>query len=216
MALTGNANVVIQTLNDNALRYTAKLLYHTANGTQESDALKVNVATLTGKVFSIDTNTVVVGYGFAPGETVTGETSNATAVVLDWSGGNILRLVNATGIFEAGENIIAGRFNTTIVANSINIGTYRTAIRGLIWDIHTVGAKVELAWGNSSAKVAAMTLSGQGSIGGKYQFPTIITNDVPATDGNLYLSTFGLAANSGYTLIVELSKGEGFGQPPIH
>ena len=79
MAITsGTANVHI--LTESAQHATVRCLYYTSNGTDESDVLKVNTATLTHKTVALTTaNRTGI---FQPGDTVTGASSGKTAQIV--------------------------------------------------------------------------------------------------------------------------------------
>jgi len=107
---TGTANVHI--LTESAQHVTVRCVYFTSDGTDESDVLKVNTATLTHKTVALTTATRL-GV-FQSGDTVTGLTSGTTAQIVEWrSTANTLIITNASGGFTNGENIRTTVTNST-------------------------------------------------------------------------------------------------------
>ena len=207
---------------DTADRAVFKFLYH-AGGTpaQESDVLKVNTATLSYRTVTLTTaNTALPlnSYYFVPGEQVVGATSNAYGRVVSWKaptstvgGEGQLRVVVESGTFQA-ENITGTRLNRTIAVASVVVPTYIVEITGLLWAISSPAAKVGLQWQDGAGYKHLITLAGTGSFG-KNLFPgAVLPNHAAAPTGNLHISTYNMAANDGYSLIVEVRKTKGFAQ----
>ena len=114
MAITsGTANV--QILIDTSSRLVARFLYFTSNGANETDSLKINVATLSSRAFSLvvaNSNVYV-----QPGAVVVGSTSNAQAVVSEWNKAvNTAVITNLTGNTAFADNeVLTFTFgNTTL------------------------------------------------------------------------------------------------------
>jgi hypothetical protein len=223
MAITGStANV--QILIDTPTRTVAKFLYHTATGVDETDALKVNVATLAYGAHTLvlrDTTPVVI-----PGAVVTGATSNASAYVVDWQRAtNTVLVTSLTGNTAFADNeVLTFTFgSTTATVNSAASGAFATPVRNLditsIWySIAPNNMVVELEFGGAYANSTvyystAMLLAGSGYFG-KNALPAQVDNAVLNPTGNFYISTHNAQNKASYTVIVEFRKTTGFAAVP--
>ena len=222
MALTANSNTV-QIISDSSSKTVVKMTLVAATGAlNESDQLKVNVATLVGRTLVLQTTNGAVsatGSGFVPAERVVGGTSGAIGYVKDWvppsaTANGVLTIVIDSGTFQSSETLTGDRGYAPTILN-ITTPTYVAHVAAVEWAI-SGSALVALEYANSSGKVQACVLSGQGSLGKNAGIATSLKNAVPNTDGNLYVSTANVAANGGYTLIVELHKGQGFAGKPVY
>lgn len=218
MSITNTANSV-QILSDTATRTVVKCIYFTSDSTVETDVLKVNVETLTYRTF---TTVLQSKPPVRAGQTVTGGTSNATAIVSDWiSTTNTVVVTQFSGntAFAQNEVLTFTYGNTTIAtANTVASGSaFGTPARILditsVWYSVDTDMTVQLGFGgnNGSAYVApSMFLTGSGYFG-KNALPAQVLNDATAPTGNFYISSaIESGRQGGYTVIVEFRKSKGF------
>lgn len=206
---------LIQILEDNHSYTVVKCLFHTTTANDEVDALKINVATLIGqtRVLTLTANSSA----WVPGEMITGNTTSATAFVKDWAPAtNALTVVLGTGTLSNTEGITGDMLKRTAAINgTITIPQHLVDIRSILWNI-TAPAKIEVEWGLANGSFSpAITLAESGYFG-ENSLPSQIKNDATGPNGNIYVSTHGLTAKGGYSLILELSKQAGFAQRPIY
>lgn len=222
MALA-NTVAINQVLEDGSSRVMTKHIYHANTAVQEADVLKVNVATLSSRTLILNTTNAAAGmvqYGFVPGEMVTGNTSNAHGFVIGWvppvgANGGILTVMVANGTFSGTEQVTGDRMKTTMPLASVTDPTHLIHIESIWWSVQGTG-KVEVEWGGAgSTYKTAMVLAGEGYWGDN-ALNGIISNDIASPNGNVYVSTHGLAAGGGYSLILRFQKGAGFAQHPIY
>ena len=221
MAITsGTANVHI--LTESAQHATVRCLYYTSNGTDESDVLKVNTATLTHKTVALTTaNRTGI---FQPGDTVTCASSGKTAQIVEWRrSANTIVVTNASGSFTDGENLTTTITNSTAALASSNASlnlVRELAIRS-IWYSIDPDMTVELAFkggnldaGSSQPIIPAVLLSGSGYFGKNALAGQIISNAQgigTSADGSFYISTYTTSsAKAAYTVIVDLVKLRGY------
>lgn len=224
MSITNTANSV-QILTDTAHRVVAKCIYFTDNATGETDALKVNVETLSCRTF---TTALRSRPPIRPGVTLTGETSNATAIVTQWDPAtNTAVITNFSGNTALAQNeVLTFRFGSTTIATANTVASssaFVTPTRILditsVWYAVDPQMTVQLGFGgnNGSPYVApAMFLTGSGYFG-KNALPVQIANGATSPTGNLYISTSsqnGASTHGAYTIIVELHKRVGFAVNP--
>lgn len=222
MAITsGTANV--QILIDTSSRLVARFLYFTSNGANETDSLKINVATLSSKAFSLVVANSKVNV--LPGALVVGATSNAHAIVSEWNKAvNTAVITNLTGntAFADNETLTFTFGNTTLgTCNSKSSSAFLTPARNLditsVWYSISAGMTVELGFGGAHANslpyvAPSMLLSGAGYFG-KNALPAQLDNPVLNPTGNFYISTYndGAVSNTlSYTVITEFRKTAGF------
>lgn len=220
MALSANTDI-IQILEDSPDSATVLLMHHTTTASQETDALKINVATLEGRVLTLVTSNVTPGQAdFIPGETVTADPSGAEGYVLSWTPSSLtangsLVVGIVSGAFANGDTVTGARYGAEVEVVDTVVPDYTMHITGAWWTL-SPGARVELEWkGNTVFSTALLLMSETGSLSKNQMESTTILNRAESPrDGNLYLTTLGLTANSGYSILLELRKGEGFASRP--
>jgi hypothetical protein len=220
---TGTANV--QIIKDTADKLVAKFLYFTSNGTDESDALKVNVETLAARTFILEVQNANVV--FVPGETILGATSNATARVTEWDKATKkITVVGLTGntAFADGETISTRVYNTGNTALKAS-GAQTTPPRVLdiagIWYSIDPDMTVEIGFGgvyaNTTPFVAPVILLSGAGYYGKNALPGLLTNAMLNATGHVYTSTYTTtSAKAAYSVVVEFHKTKGFAQIPTY
>tara|TARA_R110000868_G_scaffold79604_35_gene226515 strand:+ start:11792 stop:12469 length:678 start_codon:yes stop_codon:yes gene_type:complete len=215
---TGTANV--QIILDTDSKLIAKFLYFTSNGTDEADALKINVETLAARTFVLEVQNANTGV-FVPGETILGQTSNATARVVEWKKAEKkLTVVNLTGntAFTDGETIRTTLYNTSNTALKAS-GAQTTPPRTLdvsgIWYSVDPDMTVELGYGgvyaNTTPFVAPVILLSGAGYYGKNALPGLLPNAMLNATGHVYTSTYTTtSAKAAYSVVVEFRKTKGF------
>jgi hypothetical protein len=162
-------------------------------------------------------------YGFVPGEPLTGLTSGAIGYVRDWNPSiGRLNVVVDSGTFAAAETVQGNTFNNSIIVASIIVPTYVVDVTSVTYSVTGANAKVALEWANSSASVTMTTLSGSGYIGRNnnnnlsMRFTLAQVPALTNPNGNIYISTYGIPAKGGYSVLLELRKAAGFAQRPVY
>lgn len=218
MSITNTANSV-QILSDSATRTVVKCIYFTSDATEETNVLKVNVETLAYRTF---TTVLQARVPVRAGQTITGATSNATAIVSEWNAstntivftnfsGNTAFAQNEVLTFTYGNSTIAAA-NTVASASAFGTPTRILDITSVWYSVDT-DMTVQLGFGgdNGSPYVApAMFLTGSGYFG-KNALPAQVLNDATSPTGNFYISSAVQGSSKGgYTVIVEFRKRQGF------
>lgn len=221
MAFTSNS-AQTQILLDNSSQLLAKFMYYTADGTDETDVLKINVETLACRTFELTVANTANAY-FQTGDVVIGATSNARAYIADWNRAtNTATVVNITGntAFTNTESITIDRTQHTVPLNLFTVPARDMNIES-IWYSIDGDMSVELGfngvYANSTAYVhPSMLLAGSGYFG-KNALPAEVLNNALNKTGNFSISTYTTSTQkASYTLIVEFRKNKGFAQRPIH
>jgi len=99
---------------------------------------------------------------------------------------------------------------TNAVGSQFNLAPYNVAVSRLEYTI-SPGAMVNLAWQGSTSNVPFLTLFGSGEIdttqGVSQAFdPSVSGLGGVGHTGNIVLSTINMAANAGYTIIIDIKK----------
>lgn len=207
--------VTTQTIHDSVVRAVVNLT-NTSDGTGETNVLKVNAAALTGAVKLM---TVAAGANtFKIGETVfTGNsTSNSTATVADvneartvWT---LINVSDANGHFINGATVTgATTTKTRAQSGALASGTYRLSATRIVYNVSN-DASVKLLWGGTS-NGTAIILTGSGIHDLSAQGLALKPSETDTPNGNLLVTTVGFAANSTYSVLVELKKTSGYAQP---
>lgn len=233
-------SATVQILKDTAEALIVKLTMEQADGTPEAHVEKINVATLSCLTYllNFDGNVASVGQnGFIPGERINGANSNAEAVVVRYQPeSNTLYVVNLTGnsTFANGE-VVTGRMSnshvTLAVANT-QVAPARSLDFESIWFSVAESGRLSLEWegliaqnsnvANTNAYfVTAATLFesgyfGKNALAALFPQQTLAVNGSVTFTGNgsIAVSTLGLVANGGYTVVLEMRKGSGFSPIP--
>lgn len=202
-----------QTLVDTARRHVLKRV-NVAN--TETSALVVNAAALncSTSILSLTANTL----NFRPGELVNAASGgsgyvqsivNATAVVL----------YNATGTWTAATNVTGNVSGTVRVQSGSLAATTKTLqVARVIYDVGgLLESKVQLEWegtGGGANNRTIAVLSGQGVLELDTHAARVVNNANSAT-GNIILSTINWTGNTHYTLLLDVSKLDGYENPTM-
>lgn len=221
MAFTSNT-AQTHVLLDTSTQLLAKFMYYSADGTAESDVLKVNVETLSCRTFEL-TIANTANAAFQPGDLVTGVTSNNTGYVSEWRRTtNTLVITETSGAFANAEVLTLNRTSNLVPTT----GTVVTPARALeitsVWHAITgTNMSVELGfngvYANNTAYIhPTMMLAGNGYFG-KNALSGSIPSPALNSTGNFSISTYQQGTGkASYTLIVQFRKGQGFSQRPIY
>jgi len=215
MASTANVQFIV----DTDKKTTVKCVYFTTDGTQEASALKVNVATLKARVWTLTVNVAAVNataqLGFTPGEKFTTNDANVGYVVDYTRAANVgtLRVVGANGAttFASAANLTSNATALSVGIDAAAGGTPLVSIAGLSYSI-SPGGVMQVQWGGTTNSDAVI-LTGTGYMG-KNELSAPVLNNNGAATGNLIISTYGLANNGGYTVVFELHKVRGWSSKP--
>lgn len=216
MPLAANtANVAILHEDSNHARVSMWLYQNTAG--DESDVLKVNTATLTSRLVTL--NFTAAAKNYLQGEQVSGNTSAAVGFVRDYQQlTGKLNVVMSSGVFQNGDLVTGATSGETAVINTITTPTYVVDVDS-VWYSVLSPALVALEWGNSTPSFASFAmLSGNGFLT-KQNLPGRFASSVsglPNPNGNIYISTYGVGAKGGYHIIIDLHKAAGFSQRPVY
>lgn len=220
MAFTTNS-AQTQILLDNSTQLVAKFMYYTADGTDESNVLKVNVETLACRTFLL-TVANTANAAFQPGDLVTGVTSGKTGYVCDWQlSTNTLAITQTDGTFTNGESLRIDRTQKTVPTTGNVVTPARNINIESVWYTIDGDMSVELGfngvYANNDPYVhPAMMLSGTGYFG-KNALPAEVMNAALNPTGNFSISTYTTSsAKASYSVIVEFRKNKGFAQRPIY
>jgi hypothetical protein len=220
-ALTANTTIV-QILKDTPTEVVARLFLHQNPAGDESSVLKINCETLSYRTFVLVHNQARVA-GLQAGDKVIGATSGAVGYVVEQPAANQVLVTNVTGAFSAAEVVNGTRStpNATFTTSSAVVTPARLlSIRSASWMLTSnnqqVEAKAGLEFANSTVFSTALMLSEVGDFGEAASgwaktkiFPLPVN-----PNGNLYVSTYGIPANGGYHIFVELRKEQGFAPVP--
>lgn len=213
MALTANSSN-IQIIKDDASHVVARLRFFQATAGQQSDELAVNAASVAWRttVLTLDDDDRVQDH-FIVGDQIVGGTSGAVGYVTNWIPNTSLTVTVESGTFQA-ETITNQRNAQTATVNAVTQPSRLLHITAAEYSVST-GAMAALEYANSTSKYAACVVSGQGYLG-KNHLAAPLKNDIPNSDGNIYVSTAGIGANGGYTIVIEVRKSDGYAAKPVY
>jgi hypothetical protein len=195
---------------------------HQDTAGDESSVLKINCETLAYRTLVL-THSAARVTGFLPGDKVVGATSGATGFLVEQPAANQVLVTNVTGTFGAAEVVNGTRTspNVSFTTSAAVITPARLlSIKSASWSVTSnnqqVEAKAGLEFANSTVFSTALMLSEVGDFGEAASgwaktkiFPLPVN-----PNGNLYVSTYGIPANGGYHIFVELRKEQGFAPVP--
>lgn len=204
----------VQVIADTERRHVVKRIN---SGNTESAALVVNAAALSYAVLTI--TTAASSNTFKIGEIVTTSNGAGSATVQD--------VINATAFTIV--NITTGAFNDTGVitgatsqrsrtqSGSPTADTYNLNVSRILYDIkgQTGAEKVTLLWEGTGGDANNRTIAILGN-SGVLELDTHaarINNNANTPTGNILVTTDGWDANAHYTLILDVSKREGYAGP---
>jgi hypothetical protein len=201
--------------------------------TGETHTEKVNCAALVAAVHDLTTdgNSAISlsDNGWVPGETVVGNTSGVQAQVVAWNyTSNVLSVTHlqANGsntAFANGESVRGLLSNSHFLLASQTEPNRSLDIESL-WFTISPNGRVAIEWeGLTNASAAYVTAAALFDTGyfGKNELATLFVQ--PAVDantanfspnGSISVTTAGMGANGGYTIVAEFRKGNGFSSIP--
>jgi hypothetical protein len=159
--------------------------------------------------------------GFIPGETLTASPGGAICYPFNfWEVGTdwYLQVVLANSAVQIANNdvLLGDRSGATFTVTNDGAVPDRpvVSIIGAWWSVNgSPNTSISVEFANADC---AFTASGTGWFG-KGSLPEAIRTGVPANaSGDISVSTYGLLAKGGYTLVLDLRKEKGFGQRPIY
>jgi hypothetical protein len=217
-----NTAVDVTILAESADRLLVKFLRYAKTASDEADVLKVNVETLTYRTaILVPSANTYTPNGFPPGVQIASANANsgATAYVVAMLANGAVEVVGATGNLNAGETFTSAlaSVHSSFVLGSVVTPARQLEIISIDSEISGVATKVAIEWSgaNSSVFVTAHLLSAGSGYFGRNELQGSIPT--PATsDGNIFLSTYGMGAESSYDITLELRKLAGFAQPSIY
>ena len=223
-----------QILTESAERLTLKCLRYVKTANDEVDVLKVNAETLLYRTFQLIPSSNAFGAsGLPPGTIITSANavSNVTAAVVSVAANGAVLVTQAanttvssnaanSSMFNVGEVFspvssgIGGSFTLGSVVTPkrvLELGSIQYAIAG---DLSKVGVE----WGglNATANMVYTTIRLL-TEGTEYIGRSLLQTDMLATaaansDGNLYISTYDMLAETSYDLTFEIWKVQGFAE----
>lgn len=232
MALTANT-FGTEILKDSSSTLLIRASYWSVGNTDQVSNLALNVSTLSGRTMTItgvlaDPNNPV---SFIPGEALLAQDNAAGYVLQTWSPNAThfvasVLLSNSQVQFSNNDVITGARSNNafTVGADGAVSDQVILALTGATWSIpSTTSVGVEFVNANTSLTDEAIRVSGSGFFG-KNALPFTIlpaaatrsVNSSIRTTGDIAISTYGIGAKGGYTLILEFRKQSGFAQQPIY
>lgn len=203
------AYVQVQTLVDTPMRYVTKRVN---SGNTESNTLVANAAALAFATVAL--TTVASANNFKVGETVTAQ-AGGTAIVQDVINSTAVMLSNVSGTFTTAQTVtgdVSGKIRTQ--NGSLANSTYDLQVARIIFNI-SAGSAVSLEWegeGGSANNRTVAILAGSGEML-LDSWGMRSNNTAVSPTGNLILNTLQWTANAHYTLLVDVSKGEGYAYP---
>lgn len=204
----------VQVLSDTDRRHAVKRIN---SGNTEAAVLFVNAAALAHALQTITTE--ASANTFKVGETVsTTNTNGVVATVLDVVNSTTIIVTTANGTF-GNAGVITGATSGVTRTQSGNAVpfTYDLQVARIIYDVKgsTGAEKVSLLWegtgGGANNRTIAI-LSGSGVLELDTHAVRVINNANTPT-GNILITTDAWDANSHYTLILDISKREGYAMP---
>ena len=202
----------VQVITDTPRRHAVKRV-NSAN--TETNALVINAAALSYAMVTL--NTDASSNVFRIGETVS-SSSGGTGVVQDVTNSTQVILTTTTGTF-ADNDIITGAttLKTRIQNGSTVPASYDLNVLRVLYDIKgTQGnEKVTLSWEGNNGGANNHTIAILSGCG-VFEFDTHavrIPNNANVATGNIILTTDNWNANAHYTLILDVSKRDGYALP---
>lgn len=219
----------IQILADRSDAVFVKVVRTQNDATQDTHTEVVNVATLYGATWSLTTDGNTAGMGvnpFQPGEVVAGVSSGAVGFVVAWEPSqNTLFITNNTAnTFANGEKVVGQLTHNFVMlanANAVALVPAQLDIESMWFSVEEA-ASLQVEWEgvnntNTAAYFTAVNLVETGYYG-KNALQMLIRTPVGSNtftgNGSIAVTSLGLAANGGYTVVLELHKTKGFSPVP--
>lgn len=226
MPLAANTSTV-QLLNDNSKRTVVKFQFfqHAPNAASHlASTLMVNVDTLVGRTMTLTGPAVTNGL-FITGEQLTAG-DGAVAYMMDYnlSGANgVMRVILANSQVQlSNSDVLTGTLSNrafTVSDQGAVSDPALLTLRSLIWSVSgNTQTRIALEWASAGGTANTEIYSvgvGSGYIG-KNVFACVIPNNCANTSGGVNITTYATPAYSGYSLIAEFEKVQGFAERPIY
>lgn len=202
----------VQVIADTNRRHAVKRI-NSAN--TETSALVVNAAALAYARVSLNTDAST--NTFQIGETVN-SSSGGTATVQDIVSSTQVKLVNVVGTFADNDTITGVTTLKTRTQDGSTVpDAYELNILRVLYDVKgsSGNEKVTLSWEGTSGGANNRTIAILSGCG-VFEFDTHavrIPNNANSATGNIVLTTDNWNANAHYTLILDVSKREGYALP---
>lgn len=223
-AFTANTNTTV-ILVDTASRAVVKDVLYMTSASDQSARLVVNASLLQGRTMTLkglnESSTGHMTNGFIPGETLTAQGGSGAVcypfnfweVGTDW----YLQVVLANSAVQIANNdvLLGDRSGAsfTVTNDGAVLDRAVVSIIGAWWTVNgSPNTSISVEFANSDC---AFTASGTGWFG-KANIPEAIKPGNAFGTGNITVSTYGLLAKGGYTLVLDLRKEHGFGQRPLY
>jgi hypothetical protein len=220
-AFSANTNTTV-ILIDTASRAVVKDVLYLVTAGDVSARLVVNAATLAGRTMTltgVPTFNPAPAAGPIPGETITSAGGTKGYVVGTLNAAHTTFqavLANSQVAFANGDVLTTETSNVTFTVGGSGavLNPAKVSIVGAWWSIsgNSTGSVISVEFANSDC---AFTASGTGWFG-KGNIPEAITPGNAYATGDILVSTYGLSAKSGYTLVLDIRKELGFAQRPIY
>ncbi len=225
------AEITVQVLKDTTDALIVKFV-NSGNASAEVAVEKVNAASLSYATFALNSNSLsnvhISESGWVAGEYVVGATTGIKASVIAWNyATNALAVVGVQANSSGGVTFGNGELITGMLTNShFLMANVASPVRSLdfesIWFCIPSGARVDIQWeGVTNAAVNAVFTAaslygtgywGKNELAGIFKAPA--SSNTFTANGSIALSSVGLTANGGYTVVVEFRKGDGFSPIP--
>lgn len=221
-AFSANTNTTV-ILVDTASRAVVKDVLYMTSASDQSARLVVNCSLLQGRTMQL-TGTLATPLspnGLIPGEKLTAQDAVVGYVGQQWTPNTshkIVEVILANSQVQFSNNdVLTGELSNnafTVGAAGAVLNRPVVSIIGAWWSINgSPNTSISVEFANADC---AFTASGTGWFG-KGNIPEAIKTGVPANaSGDITVSTYGLLAKGGYTLVLDIRKEAGFGQRPIY
>lgn len=226
-------NFATEILRESSSTLLVRASYWSVGSNDQTGNLAVNASTLSGRTMTLTgtlantTNPV----SLIPGEALLAQDNAAGYVLQTWTPNAThfiasVLLSNSQVQFSNNDVITGARSNNAFTVGAADAVSDQAilALTGATWSVpSTASVGVEFGNANTSLTDEAIRVSGSGFFG-KNALPfsilpaaaTRTVNSSIGATGDINISTYGIAAKGGYTLILEFRKQSGFGQQPIY
>lgn len=201
----------VQVISDTDRRHVVKRVNFANN---ETNALVVNAAALAYAVVTVTTQ--ASANNFQVGETVNAA-SGGSGIVQDILSPTTVTLINTQGTFTPGTTLTGATSGRVRVQDgSVVPAQHRLEVSRIIYNITENGDEVvTLMWegtGDGANNRSIAALSGSGVLDLAVHGARVPNNANSAT-GNITLTTDHWGAKSAYTLVLDVSKNDGYAAP---
>jgi hypothetical protein len=221
-AFTANTNTTV-ILVDTASRAVVKDVLYMTSASDVSARLVVNCALLQGRTMTLTGTlaTPAAPNGLIPGEKLTAQDAAIAYVGQVHSPNTTHKVVTVvlanSQVALSNSDVLTGELSNnafTVASDGAVLDRPVVSIIGAWWSVNgSPNTSISVEFANADC---AFTASGTGWFG-KGNIPEAIkTNSLTNASGDITVSTYGLLAKGGYTLVLDLRKEKGFGQRPIY